>query len=294
VKCFKLIFSMVFVLLCVAPIHAASGDVEFSFAGSINAVTRNYNPFNGGWKTNPATAVTGRVTFDPTSTESFPIPDCGDCIAYRQHIPGGFTAMVGTTLMRADDYLVEVENDVVTQYLPNGDPIMGDLLAVVWTSDPYVTPPLESPLKATGVAYSSALFQLNLDGSTDAFPNSKLPTQLDLGQFTNVGNNLDDNRTDLKFGATFVWSTLTAWGGPGDFNNSGTVEASDYDAWRSNFGSTTSYAADGNVDGVVDAADYVLWRHNNTQIYSGAAVPEPSAMCLLIFAGLTLSLFRCK
>jgi hypothetical protein len=46
----------------------------------------------------------------------------------------------------------------------------------------------------------------------------------------------------------------------GDFDQSAAVDAGDYDAWRTSFGSTTDLRADGNHNGVVDAADYVVWR----------------------------------
>ena len=49
---------------------------------------------------------------------------------------------------------------------------------------------------------------------------------------------------------------------PGDYDNSGTVDDNDYDVWRTNLGSTTNLAADGNGDNVVDAADYIVWRNN--------------------------------
>lgn len=48
----------------------------------------------------------------------------------------------------------------------------------------------------------------------------------------------------------------------GDFDFSGMVDQFDYQVWKSNFGSSTELAADGNGDGVVDAADYTVWRNN--------------------------------
>ena len=49
---------------------------------------------------------------------------------------------------------------------------------------------------------------------------------------------------------------------PGDYNQSGVVDQTDYDVWRAEFGAIFESPADGNGDGSVDAADYVLWRKN--------------------------------
>ena len=49
---------------------------------------------------------------------------------------------------------------------------------------------------------------------------------------------------------------------PGDYNQSGVVDQSDYDLWRSEYGNVIESPADGNGDGNVDAADYVVWRQN--------------------------------
>jgi hypothetical protein len=49
---------------------------------------------------------------------------------------------------------------------------------------------------------------------------------------------------------------------PGDYNQSGVVDQSDYGVWRAEYGNTIESPADGNGDGIVDAADYVVWRHN--------------------------------
>jgi hypothetical protein len=73
----------------------------------------------------------------------------------------------------------------------------------------------------------------------------------------------------------------------GDYDRDGSVTASDYERWKTLYG-TTDPAADGNGDGVVGAADYTVWR--NHMIASSAAsaaqpldVPEPPS-CMLAMA----------
>lgn len=72
----------------------------------------------------------------------------------------------------------------------------------------------------------------------------------------------------------------------GDYNRDGDVDAEDYDAWRSAFGSTTSPNVDGNKNGVIDAADYVVWRNAFERNSGGrsTAVPEPTAAAAAIIA----------
>jgi Domain of unknown function (DUF4434)/Domain of unknown function (DUF5109) len=73
---------------------------------------------------------------------------------------------------------------------------------------------------------------------------------------------------------------------PGDYDRDGIVGATDYQAWRTAFGSSNS-SADGNGDGVVNAADYVIWRASVPNGSGSAAtlVPEP-ASCFLLLCGI--------
>jgi hypothetical protein len=86
----------------------------------------------------------------------------------------------------------------------------------------------------------------------------------------------------------------------GDFNADGVVDAADYTVWRDALGSMNA-AVDVDRSGVVDAGDYTIWR-NQFGLTSGslaaaaAAVPEPSAMVVLLLAGgfVTILSGRCK
>jgi hypothetical protein len=65
----------------------------------------------------------------------------------------------------------------------------------------------------------------------------------------------------------------------GDYNGDGDVNATDYNAWRSNYGSTAlapAAGADGNADGLVNAADYTVWRDKLSA--PPVAIPEPTTL----------------
>ncbi|QDT70391.1 hypothetical protein MalM25_33390 [Planctomycetes bacterium MalM25] len=64
---------------------------------------------------------------------------------------------------------------------------------------------------------------------------------------------------------------------PGDFNDDGAVNGSDYQVWRATYGPADAGArADANGDGRVDAADYTVWR-DAAGAASARALPEPAA-----------------
>ncbi len=76
---------------------------------------------------------------------------------------------------------------------------------------------------------------------------------------------------------------------PGDYNYDGSIDALDYQVWKSAVGSNLG-DADGNGNNIVDAADYTIWRDNLTGS-SGASsfsVPEPSSV-LLVLAGIVFA-----
>jgi hypothetical protein len=80
----------------------------------------------------------------------------------------------------------------------------------------------------------------------------------------------------------------------GDYDGSGTVDASDYAKWKMDFGMSVAVGtgADGNGDGIVNLADYTLWRDNlgatSATALETAAVPEPASMVALGLAAILM------
>jgi hypothetical protein len=93
---------------------------------------------------------------------------------------------------------------------------------------------------------------------------------------------------DFGFSSQDSFITLLTPARPGDYNGDGLVDANDFAAWRSTFGSTADASADGNGDGIVDAVDYAVWRKNRTSTGAGstttgpASVPEPEALAFVM------------
>jgi hypothetical protein len=79
----------------------------------------------------------------------------------------------------------------------------------------------------------------------------------------------------------------------GDYNGNGFVDAADYVVWRDMEGQavTPNSEADGDGDGTIGPGDYDYWRARfgnaiGSGAEVGAAVPEPSALALVLFAAL--------
>jgi hypothetical protein len=84
-------------------------------------------------------------------------------------------------------------------------------------------------------------------------------------------------------------------GVPGDYNDDGTVDAADYVVWRKHENTNTVLPNDPE-GGVIDIDQFNIWRENfgMTEGAGGgsnasAAVPEPAAATLAIFAGCVLA-----
>jgi hypothetical protein len=85
----------------------------------------------------------------------------------------------------------------------------------------------------------------------------------------------------------------------GDYNNDGIVDALDYVLWRANVGQPSQTLPNDTTGVIIGDAQYNLWRSNfgNTVPAPGsgssvnsAAVPEPSAIGLILFGFTALAL----
>ena len=74
---------------------------------------------------------------------------------------------------------------------------------------------------------------------------------------------------------------------PGDVNEDGNVDKADFDIIRGNFLESVVDRTDGDLtlDGFVDWGDFRAWKNKASEAGgTGAAVPEPSTMMLLLTA----------
>jgi hypothetical protein len=263
-------------LIGVLPIHGK--EVGFYVSGTVLNVFQD--PFQAGITVAPLTNVSGRVLFDSDSRATDPIATC-DCMGYRQHIAGGFTALFGNNTVRADDYVVQIKNDISQ---PWG---LVDTITVRFSGG--FSPPLSSPLIVNGNPYPESWFQVNVDGPSYTFQDSSIPQPLDLSGFISPYNFLDEITTDLPIGVVFGNSSLSAFTTQiGDYDGDGWIDPPDYERWRETFSSTSILDADGNRDGIVDSADYVIWRKSTSFVRTETVVPEPATLPAFTGGFLTL------
>jgi hypothetical protein len=93
-------------------------------------------------------------------------------------------------------------------------------------------------------------------------------------------------------------------GPPGDYNHDGTVDAADYTVWRDSLGRSDLLpysGADGSGDGIVGPEDYDVWKSHygepggsGSGAIANTAVPEPSALALLLVGLLAAYSRRCQ
>jgi hypothetical protein len=126
---------------------------------------------------------------------------------------------------------------------------------------------------------------------------------LNLGALFNPAGT-EDVSFEFQIGGNTAATTGIVMYGPllaGDFNRDSIVDAGDYVLWRKMSGQQVARgtSADGNGDGNIDNVDYQLWKSNFGSTLIGAAagaginaVPEPTAISLLILIGYSFLIFQ--
>jgi hypothetical protein len=87
-------------------------------------------------------------------------------------------------------------------------------------------------------------------------------------------------------------------GVPGDYNNNGKVDAADYTVWRDHLGQAIALTNEdpSTTPGTVTQEDYTFWKNHfgngGPGSGGGAAVPEPSTLCLMFLGLVPLGVYR--
>jgi hypothetical protein len=120
-----------------------------------------------------------------------------------------------------------------------------------------------------------------------------------------LGSDGDSHLEHLRYIGEFLEELPLAKLVPGDFNNSGAVDAADYVLWRKKLGPGSLPNDGGVTPGVTDAADYTFWRSrygisagagagSGSELAESTTVPEPAAWLLATVTAHALVGFRRK
>ena len=215
--------------------------------------------------------VIGRFIYDNVS----PITHttlCDDCAGYRQQHLNGFWAEFGGIRVQADEYLIEIANDVESAT----SEMINDIVTIRFSSR-FLTPALESPLFVNGVLATAGDFIISLVASSELYSDTSLPADLNPADFElgTATNFLIDPEFDS---AVFMLNTLehvTILSSDHDLDDD--VDGRDFLIWQRNFGQT-GQNGDANSDYQVDDLDLVTWQSQYGSIALTAqlvVVPEP-------------------
>jgi hypothetical protein len=248
--------------------------VAFEFSGTVLAVF----DFPYGIAASAPAPLSGRFVYDTESAVTHTIDGC-DCAGYRQIRSDGFQALIGEIRVRADEYIVEVDNN-----FPQGQGgAVADIFTVIFSSA--ANPPLSKPLIVNGEPQLAGLFSLNLgDLEGDLFSTPLLPPSLNLADFHERLLLFSDSPSGVDIYANITSLTaieLIA----GDYDYNSISDGVDFLKWQRSVG-TPDLAADGNGDGIVNADDLDVWKFGfgGSPSRFGSLIPEPCAATLIAFA----------
>ena len=242
----------------------------FEFTGIVENVF--FQPF--GKMISESSPVSGGFIYDSISPGTHFDNSC-DCTGYRHEHINGFWANFDGVLVQADEYMVEILNDIT-------DPTLGTADIVTFRfSSTGIDPPLALPLLVDGVPEPIAIFSLTLKGQDDAIPDSTLPHDINPSDFVEASdfNPLFDEPLSLP-NVSFSLSSFTkVSSSSSDHNLDGFVSGSDFLIWQRYFGET-SLNGDADSDMIVDGSDLALWQleysSSLAQTRLPISVPEPS------------------
>jgi hypothetical protein len=257
------------------PTSSSAGEVAFEF-GAAAICTEEFCPthptFNLPAPTGP---VTGRFSYDPQSPANYTIQRKDvEALGYWQHQPGGFTATFDNITVSADDYVVQLYDDLRQ---PGGD--IADVVTIIYSSD--LSPAPTSPLLVNGIPYSAGQFIvsfLQYGGAQFEHPNlAELQGLENFGwAFASIG---DTGHLSGSIDVGVALETLHAVTIiSADFDADANVDGSDFLEWQRTVGQFQG--GDANGDAIVDGADLLAWKQqfpaNSAQ---ASVVPEPHFAC---------------
>jgi hypothetical protein len=238
----------------------------------------------------PTGRVTGRFSYDPQSSANYTIQRKDvEALGYWQHLPGGFMATFDNITVSADDYVVQLYDDLLQ---PGGE--IADVVTIIYSSD--LSPPPTSPLLVNGIPYFTGQFIvsfLQYGGAQFEHPNlAELQGLENFGwAFASLGDTGHKSGTiDVGVALESLQAVTIA---SADFDEDADVDGSDFLYWQRTVGHLEG--GDANDDGIVDGADLLVWKQqfpaNSAQ---ASVVPEPNSAFAPALAVLLSAMHRKK
>ena len=146
-----------------------ASPLTYSFYGAVTS--SQFKPY--GLTIPPGGPVSGQFTFDPDAlaTHTF-----SNGLGYDQHFTSGLHATIGGVSVSADEYLVEILNN-----MPQFDGSTKDEFVVSFSSG--LSPALSSQLVVNGVARSAGLVNIAFVGSNTLYADASLPSSFNFADF---------------------------------------------------------------------------------------------------------------
>jgi hypothetical protein len=150
---------------------------------------------------------------------------------------------------------------------------------------------IEVKVYMDGDVSNPATFQVTLAGGGNAVYANEDDPFLDMGfSFNAEWGSIDIDFLSYAFGV--IAPTVASL--PGDFDNSGKVDAADYVIWRNNNGTNNQLPNDNGLGLPIRPEHFDLWRANfgagsgSGSSLGGSGVPEPHSLTLALLAAFTL------